>query len=185
MDQLEAEILRLGLVAQPPLVSAEGRILDGHRRITILKKLGVTYIWCIVLPTGLVETFIALNSSSEVFNGLDWAEAISKGINPALIPGKAGERAQKLNEIGGDDIFHILRDNSLGVNIYENTKRIAVRVGLSDNDGIKRTLMWMIEYNGQKRAREALSTEGTDVLRLAIERHKPLLRRDGEWVLGG
>lgn len=36
---LREAILRLGFVAYPPLVSAEGRILDGHRRIAVLRPL--------------------------------------------------------------------------------------------------------------------------------------------------
>jgi len=182
---LRTSILALGFVAYPPIVSADGRILDGHRRIAVLKSLGVSEVWCLVVPTGLIETFVAVNTSFMSFTGRDWAAVFAAGVAPDAVSGKPGKRAASLLAWGGPDIFAELTDNRLGIGIVDVVSEVARATGLTDTDGRRRVLRWLIDFDGQRRAREALASDARAVLRLAIERGLPLKNTAGRYVVVG
>lgn len=184
MQQLRESILQLGFVIYPPVVSADGHILDGHRRVRVMKELGVKECWCLVVPTGIAETFVQVNTSHEKFTGRDWVQGIAMGIPPTMIPGEQGRRAQELDKLAGEEIFQVLMDNKISVAIIRTSDRIAKKIELDDTDGRLRTLKWLIRFDAQKRANDALADEAHDALRTAIMRNLPLMKLDGEWEAG-
>lgn len=182
---LRAAILALGFVAYPPLVSREGRILDGHRRVAIYRELGVREVWCIIVPTGLVETFMAVNTSAAAFNSRDWVLVAQAGVLPEYVPGKQGRRLSKLAQLGGSEVFDDLAANKLGTGIVDVVKEVSRATGLTDESGQRRILQWLIDFGLQRRAREAIALGGRAELQYAIVHMCPLVVRNGAWSVPG
>ncbi len=182
---LKNAILALGFLAYPPLVSKEGRILDGHRRIAVLRSLSVREVWCIVLPTGLAETFVAVNSSFRPFDGRAWFWATVEGLSSSLVPGTQGQRIRRLENIADPELRAILQDNNIGSGVIRVVGEVARGLGLESDEDHTMVLRWLVEHNAQRRANEALRTDGAPVLLEAIIANRPIVRRNGIWQLGG
>ena len=89
---LRAAILALGFVAYPPLVSREGRILDGHRRVAIYREAGVREVWCIIVPTGLVRDIHGCQHVGSRLQQPRLGAGRTSGVLPEYVPGKQGRR---------------------------------------------------------------------------------------------
>jgi hypothetical protein len=124
LNKLTSDITQYNLMGLP-VVTPDGLIVDGHRRIESLKAMGYTHVECIIYDGLLaVELFTNLNEDCKKMAGEDWTfMRINDGER--AIPARLNRKLSQIFEYSGKpDIFEIMLKNHLGPRVYDTARQV-------------------------------------------------------------
>lgn len=170
----------------PILVTVDGRIVDGHRRYSALKKNGETMIPCLFLDQDADpdEIWRSINTSSKPITGAEWTSAYSLGLDIDHIDKNYGRKIAKIEEIGGDEAINEMAMKNLSARVWDQVRRVARYVEREgDEEFLRACLFWIIEKRASFDIRAAIKNEiDPEVLEQAVLKNRKLSSRK-EYVL--
>lgn len=203
--ELRRQIDAVGDIMQPPLVcnvqkDGSADIVDGHRRVTLAKSMGLTHIWCIVVSYNQAEAWIAANGGTRPITGREYAAAAWHGLRIDAIPGKNGKELRGLVGALGMEGLEMVVANGKAPSVWRFAREL-VRVvyGEETPDQIKVAFAWMVRFEMQKRARLVIDdikkheagglSEQAEEMRCVVERAMidgfPIVFARGKWAIVG
>ena len=181
LKNLMQGIKDLGGIVYPLIVSNDNRLIDGHRRLTCAKMLGLKEVPCIVMPLELQRAWIVLNDTQLPIMGGGWTEIVYHGVSIANLPPKHRRALQQIYDLVGDDGIAAMAQKTrpMSPHVLSWAKRICRYIDDSTDEMLGMTLLWLVEHNMQKLARFAMEN-GVPAQSLAklIKANKPIRQWD-------
>lgn len=177
LKNLMQGIKDLGGIVYPLIVSSDNRLIDGHRRLTCAKKLGIKEVPCIVLPLELQRAWIVLNDTQLPIMGGGWTEIVYHGVSIANLPPKQRRALQQIYDLVGDDGIEAMATKArpMSPHVLSWAKRICRYIDDTTDEMLGMTLFWLIKHNMQKPARFAIEAGiAPNVLARSIKSDKPI-----------
>jgi hypothetical protein len=117
LKELERDILETGLV-YPLVIDANGGLIDGHRRFSVLVHNGCTEIPCLILDEDQAERFAAVNGTVRTMRGKDAQEIYAK--DPAALMPRQRNNIRRASEYMGSDLFSeiVSKGDATAVSVY-------------------------------------------------------------------
>lgn len=163
----------------PILLSSDGMVGDGHRRLACAKLLGIEKVP--VIHTGAsVKELIGSNTGGRSFLTTDWDKVQYFGVEASPT---ASKYQAILRKYAGDDALDYVVGARKSSRISEYLRKLLIYIG-KDGDveyGFK-TLRWMVENNMQRVVIDAIKDDTSpDIFIDAINNNRVLSR--GKWRL--
>lgn len=148
LNRLVESIKQRGLV-YPILITEDRNVIDGNRRLTACRIVGMEKIECVISHLDRDEAFTTVNTTAMPIGGKGWLE-IAKG--GGHLPPKEAGQYKELRDLIGSYGVDLLINQNLGLNILTLCKQV---VGL----GIKKRLEEVILLAAQYRLTNKLNAE--------------------------
>lgn len=104
---------RFGLI-YPILITADRDVIDGNRRLTACRALGMKTVECIVSPLERDETFSVVNTTAEKIASRGWLEI---GRGGGKLPAKEAAQFKELHALVGNYGVDLLIQKNIGLSI--------------------------------------------------------------------
>lgn len=157
---------------RPLLISKDGILADGHRRLACARKLGIKEVPVIFTNDALTVVF-GQNHSIEPYRAGDWLQAYAQQLAIDDVPQPYRNKIAKLEAIVGQD--GVLRLAMLGysLGVLDWAKRIARYCDDDSDTFVNKTLWWLVENNMQFDARKAMEIDvDPEIFLQAIEENR-------------
>lgn len=129
---------------QPLLISTEGILGDGHRRLAASLKLGLKRVSIFETDMPLVELY-NLNVSHLSHKPRDWAEAYFRGLTS--VPPRIAVLIGRIEEIVGRDGVRLLVEYGMSPDVYSVARKVATYCGNPSNEFVGKILYWIVEHH--------------------------------------
>lgn len=173
---LEAQIKELGGIIIPLIVSKDMRLIDGHRRLTCAKRLGMKEVPAIITSLGLQAGWAGLNTSAMPINGKQFVNANANGLDDAYLPKSQRRKIQRLRTLAGDN-YEEYAAAGVSTSVLSIVNRIGAYTGDKSDAFLGDVLRWVIKHRMQTPARKAIEANvHPDVLRQAIRQDRPIVQ---------
>jgi hypothetical protein len=166
---LKNSIEALG-VLQPLAVAPSGILIDGHRRLTCAKRLGIEQLPVIVHDVSDQEAGIlykAMNGDTRRMKPYEWLTVYKYGVE---VPGNIGMQIRRLDEALGDGGIDWMIENRVSPSVYNRANNLCALLGSDALLG--KAVRWIIE-NKMQYILEIAFRDGmpTEVFHEAIDRN--------------
>lgn len=174
---LMAAIEKVGRIIVPLIVTEDGHLADGHRRLACAVALGLTHVPVIVVPGLTLDILWSyLNGGNLPVKTKTWGIAVANGLSLETVPDKEQRTISELIMIAGRRQFERLMENNSPY-ILRPAKALAQYTGDESNKWIKTILSWMADQGQQRPAIDAMRDEcPPEVLISAIKENRPIRR---------
>ena len=173
MTPLMKSLKEIGII-QPITITADGTILDGHRRATAAKKLKWKTISAIVIAgVEANKVYRDVNSTSAKMNGND-----NLGIylrdKSALTPNIV-KQIGNIESVIGLQSLRELYAKGLSIRVYRIAKKITELCDCETPTQIKKVMKWLVDHGMIGRVMKAIEGgQNPDVILKAVKRNKPI-----------
>ena len=149
----------------PVLITAERELVDGNRRLTACRALGMDSVECIILDMDRDKAFTAINTTPERLGGKGWLEV---GRGGGYLFKKERQQYDELLGLVGAFGIDLLIQKNLGLNILPLCKSVA-NLGMSRGIG---EIILLTAKNGltNKINFELRADKGKEEKRVALEK---------------
>ena len=179
--KLEQGIKEVGGIVVPLIASKDKRLIDGHRRLAVAKKIGLKEVPVIISSLSLQQGWVVANDTSMGVGSRDWVHLHYSGVSLEYIPRSHALKIAQVKELIGEEGFMRLAEAGMATSALD-VSRMAVRyiTGKSGRDAIdnrllSKTLVWIIQHNQQAATRAAITSQiSPRVLQWAIENDEPI-----------
>ena len=176
LNQLKNSIQKVGL-QYPPLVLAKPnnryQIIDGHRRVAVMRDLGWELIPVIVTEGNSDELFAAVSGNVAKMKSFEWAAVHLAG--GAVPSGPIKVCITKLEQTMGREFLEQLTKKRTSPGIWNVANRVIRYLSLDEAER-KRVLAWLAEIGTQNVA--AYMTGGNqpaELMRAFKEKREPMV----------
>lgn len=178
LRKLQEAIERSGML-MPVLATKNMDVIDGHRRIEVMKRLGHTSVPVIFSGNGhdSQELWHDVNTSAYNISGAQWTEAYTLGLTMENIDRRYHGYLETALRIGGEELVKEMADARVSPARVGQAKQVARYVGMEDDDTfLLMTLRWITRHTMSQVLRKATDQHLIDpsVLKQAILSDKPL-----------
>ncbi len=181
LEELEARVRELDGIYQPLLISKDMRLIDGHRRLEVAKRLKYKEVPCLITSLGLQAGWAGMNVSSMPIKGRQYVYAVAHGLDEAYLPQDQRRKVKRLRELTGERFIEIA-DAGLSTTVLDIVYRIGAITGDKSDEWMRRVLFWVVRHKMQNPARKAIEQAikidaiptVSDILRRAVNRNVPL-----------
>jgi ParB/RepB/Spo0J family partition protein len=160
---------------EPILVDKNGVIIDGHRRWTAAKQVGLTEVPVIIVDDDADRIWAILNGTRMDLSGQQVLQAVSRGLKSR--PAKYASMINRLTDLVGEDVVKQLGRRGVSPFVVNQAMRIA-RYCLLDQDKefLQKTVLWLTSYARMNTITTRAIRESVDskVIEKAIRGDKPL-----------
>ena len=162
LKELEKDILENGIV-YPIVIDADGGLIDGHRRFSVLVKHGAKEVPCLILQADQAERFAAINGTVRRMSGLDAQETYLSDPS-ALMPQQRKNMKRAEDYIGREYFAEIVNGRKASVTSVANEARRVqsyVHNNLPTFSDPYSTEDWAraVQAFGQRKTRDLLSND--------------------------
>ena len=176
---LVTNIRKNGLLT-PIIVASNGTVIDGNRRLTALKILGVKTVPVVMhnsdSPQVFDDLFVACNEDTMPINA---CQELERYLNGAKVKATTLYNIQRVEEVGGKRALRqIVNVGKSPITFSIALGQIRTYTGRTDRDFLRKTLKWMLTVGSAYRLKAAIN-EFIPVPRLmkAIETGTPLVSK--------
>lgn len=162
----------------PIVITEDGRVGDGHRRLACARLLGWETVPAVVWKGKTAEQIWSmLNAHQMSMSKAQWLEAVVCGmsVNQPEIPRQlANDIRELLSLLDADTVWRLVEDGR-SPDILATAKYINRKLdwGADDKGRLVKTIMWLIDFNASNKARNIISgAYDMSVLAEAIETHR-------------
>jgi hypothetical protein len=149
---LKASIARRGIV-MPLLITEDGRVVDGHRRLACARELGIADVPVVVCEDD-GELYGELNDSTRRMTSREWLAAYMRGQAPA---GFSKRMIEGLEELGGKALLEQIASAGLSPSLLKEAQMVAKYIGCrEDADVLRQVVRWMVEGHRQQMGHNAV-----------------------------
>lgn len=175
LTKLMGEIKRAGGVLVPLIVSEDGTLADGHRRLACARELGLKVVPVLRYPVPASQLFTILNSGILATKPKTWMEAVYQGFPLSDVPEAERRDISDLRRIAGKKTFDELARNGRSTWILTLARSVGDYVGRTDDKYIGRTIRWLERQGQQFATRRAMAEKcPPEVLTGAIDGNRPI-----------
>lgn len=169
---LAASIERVGLL-NPILVTKNGEVIDGHRRIAAYEKLGREEIEVNVAVGNLAEMYAEVNGQSKAINGHQSLQIFLK--NPEAVGARTRTTMEECEAAVGRMLMRRMANEGYSMGTWFVAKKVAKMADQEDPAVAAKLVKWMMHYGCQGDVRKALQT-GTPpgIIIAAANKNKPI-----------
>lgn len=160
MKQIMKSMERDGFwVGEPIVLSSDGYVADGHRRLVASKLVGITQVPCIRDGRTLEEIWSTQGTGKKPLGSPDLLGAVCAGLPTESLPDTdAGRAVKRLVQEFGMDMAHYLYDNYRGVSVVEWSKMLTNYLRWSQHR-TEDVIKWMVKTKSTVRdVRVAMET---------------------------
>lgn len=176
---LLASIRQHGIL-NPLLVSPDGLVIDGHRRLACAIDLGVADVPCVVISTNAQLAWSQAVFTQQGISGRQIIETTAQGLSTTYLPATVAKEVIDLQETAGPMLFKEMAEAGVSVGVRTALNKVCAYTGDSSPEWRSRVLRWLVRHKMQLESRKAiesdpLNEDGTrERLRAAINRDDPL-----------
>lgn len=172
LSNLSRSIEEVGLL-YPILVTEKMEIVDGHRRLAVLREMGATEVRVIPVKGDQATLFAEVNSTGHSITGNDAIQIYM--VNPAALTQHMRTRIESCETIIGRPLLERMAKEGMSLTSWYLANKIHDAAEMEDEALLKDTMKWMLRYRCYRLAKRALS-EGVEPGKIiaAIRRNKPL-----------
>lgn len=165
------------LNTEPIKITRDNYIADGHRRWTVAKKLGITYIPALVTHLNLDEAWATSQEATRPVSTKEVMEAQLRGLK-APLRNSVGKNLTYYTNKYGEDIIRYVYEHGKSIPLIQVAERVYRYVGWNE-DSISLVLRWIIE-NKMSNLVQLIIAQGVlkDALREKIENNEPIKFED-------
>jgi hypothetical protein len=177
IKKLQRAIERAGEIIVPIVITTDNFIADGHRRVTIAKKLEMPYVKAIRKEWTLADLWANLNCGVLSPTRVTWMQAVAEGMPIEYVEDlEAKRQIEILIRVVGDRMFQELAQKGRSPWIGQNAIHTANYCGEGNNDEFcRKTIIWFETHGTQNAARDAITAQcPPDVLLAAINDNRPI-----------
>ncbi len=182
LARLKNSIEKAGKIIVPLVVSSDGYLADGHRRLACAKLLGYDMVPVIISHSPLSDLWSECNCATKSITGKDWLYASTHGMeSDVTMPKNVTRQIEALQSLlTPDELSDISTRRSPG--IISTVREVSVYVNDDTHEFQRKLLLWLDKF-GQDIVRAAIKYAEVDpeVIRLVIEQDRPLRR---SWKIG-
>jgi hypothetical protein len=130
---------------RPILTDRNGMIIDGHRRWTAAKALGIFEIPAIVVDADADKLWSEVNGQTMAISGAQVVQAVAGGLQ--TIPDKFDKNMTRLVEIMGNEGVQLLAANNMGPNVVAFAERVGRYCKMTeDREFLQKTIRWLVTH---------------------------------------
>lgn len=157
----------------PLLISSDGYIADGHRRVAAAKELGIEEVPIISTPFSADELWSAFNGTRLDITATDVLIAASLGLT--ILPTKQARSVTLLKETVGEAGMKKLAEMRISPSIRSRAKRVCNLCGRTEPEFLAKTIFWLVD-NKMSLVTHYLNESNMDAKTVikAIESNKPI-----------
>lgn len=159
----------------PILVDQGGTIIDGHRRWTCAKLLGIDDVPVTVVDDDADRVWATFNGTHMNLSGAQAMQAVASGLHTR--PPKYADKLAKLESIVGPDGIRELGQRGISPFVVDKALFIARNTGLSDDQAfVKKTIFWLCDHRLMSTVAVRAIKSGVNprLIELAIRENRPL-----------
>lgn len=152
INRLRDSIERRGIIV-PLVVTADGHVVDGHRRLACAKALGLANVPVIVVDDD-ASIYAEMNETTRRYTPAQWLLAYSRG---AAVPERIRVKIEKLAEIVGRDGILDLAERRVSPAIYDLAMYAARYCEDTTPEFIRTVIAWLLGHRSSFAVRRAIS----------------------------
>lgn len=156
----------------PLIVNKDFMLVDGHRRLTCAKALGITSVPVVISYGSVEEDYSSVNITQKAMSDKDlmWIYVNGGPLSPRI-----KSKIKKIEEVMGEDGPTELLLNGCGPGIYAMATRVARYCGDNSPEFTAKSLRWLMEHKAQFSVRRIIDS-GTppNIIVSAIEENRAL-----------
>lgn len=162
------------------LVSLDGLVIDGHRRLSCAIDLGMTEVLVDIISSNAQETWVECVTNQQGFNGRQVIQATAQGLNAIYLPKDLATAVVDLQELAGEDLYAEMAKSGISPHVRNAVAKVCRYTGDNSPEWRSMVLRWIVRHNMQKKIRDAIESDplgeegGRERMRSAINRDAPL-----------
>ena len=180
---LTEAIKELGGIVYPLIVSADNRLIDGHRRLAAAKRLGMKEVPVIVLPLELQRAWILLNETQWKNTGRAYTEIVYNGVSIENLPPATRRLFEDISRLIGDEGIAEMatKQPPMAPHVLSIARSVGRYLGDQTDAAMSAILLWLIRCDMQNMVRWAMNSHiPVNELWKAIRSNRPLSYRAEE-----
>lgn len=148
MKRLQKSIEEIGLI-YPIAITADNRVIDGHRRLQAVKNLGWEQVECIIVNTDNPEhVFAEVNATGQRLNGNHTLRVFLK--QPAAVTERVRNQMERMKGLVGGEILRKIANENLSVRVISQAQRILKYTDTDSVPLLRKTVGWLINHRNSK-----------------------------------
>lgn len=173
MDKLAASIKRIGQI-QPITIDGKNNVIDGHRRVTALKKCKQKLVWAIINDTTDNKVvYQEVNANSAKMSGNDNLGIWLKDRD-AVTP-RTDKQLANVEETVGREMLQLIYKSGMSISVYRLATHIVKSVGMDDSKLLKLIIMWLVKHGMVGRVKKSLEAgENPNTIIRAVRADRPI-----------
>jgi len=177
---LRESIRQYGII-EPLIVSPDGLVINGHRRLACALDLGLTEVLCVVTNRNAQQSWTESIVNQQGINGRQIIQATAQGLDPVYLPKPIADTVIDLQELAGPEFYsEMAMGGDVSTYVRKAVNDVCRYTGDESYEWRARVLRWVVKHKMQKKAREAIESDplneegGSERMRAAINRDAPL-----------
>jgi len=176
---LRESIRQYGII-EPLIVSPDGLVINGHRRLACAVDLGFTEALCVITNRNAQQSWTESIINQQGINGRQIIQATAQGLDPVYLPKSIADAVIDLQELAGPDLYSEMAMEGVSTYVRKAINDACRYTGDDSHEWRARVLRWMVRHKMQLSVRKAIENDplneegGSERMRSAINRDMPL-----------
>jgi hypothetical protein len=172
LGNLSRSIEEVGLL-YPILITEKNEIVDGHRRLAVLREMGATDVKVLPVVGDQAKLFAEVNSTGHSISGNDAIQIYM--VQPEALTQHMRTRISQCETIVGRAILARMAKEGMSLTSWYMAMKIHDEADMDDEELLRDTMKWLLRYRCYRQTKQALA-QGTEPSRIiaAIRHGKPL-----------
>lgn len=177
---LRESIRQYGII-EPLIVSPDGLVINGHRRLSCALDLGINEVLCVVTNRNAQQSWTESIVNQQGINGRQIIQATAQGLDPVYLPKSIAETVIELQELAGPDLYSEMAvSGEVSTYVRKSVNDVCRYTGDDSHEWRVRVLRWMVKHKMQLAVRKAIENDplneegGAERMRSAVNRDTPL-----------
>ena len=176
---LRESIRQYGII-EPLIVSPDGLVINGHRRLACAVDLGIVEVLCVITNRNAQQSWTESIVNQQGINGRQIIQATAQGLDPVYLPKPIANTVIDLRELAGADLYNEMAEIGISTGVRNAVNAACRYTGEDSQEWRARVLRWMVRHKMQLAVRKAIESDplneegGSERMRSAINRDMPL-----------
>jgi hypothetical protein len=175
LEALEEEVKKAGRILVPLALTSSGRLADGHRRLAVAIRLGMTEVPCIYYETGdAKKLWASLNTGTKAVSSRTWVEAFGKGLDIKYFPPRQRAQMIGLQHILKPDEFAEFVSKKRSPGLLQSAYNIAHKCNDTSDSFVREIILWTMQYEQMNLLNHAIrdGMDIDDIITIILERKR-------------
>lgn len=176
---LRESIRQYGII-EPLIVSPDGLVINGHRRLACAIDLGLSEVLCVVTNRNAQQSWTESVVNQQGINGRQIIQATAQGLDPVYLPQSIADAVLDLQDLAGPELYEEMAETGVSTYVRKAVNDACRYTGDDSHDWRARVLRWIVRHKMQLTVRKAIESDplneegGRERMRSAINRDVPL-----------
>lgn len=172
---LRESIRQYGII-EPLIISPDGLVINGHRRLACAIDLGLTEVLCVVTNRNAQQSWTESIVNQQGINGRQIIQATAQGLDPVYLPKPIADAVIDLQELAGPDLYGEMAMEGVSTYVRKTVNDACRYTGDDSHEWRVRVLRWTVKHKMQLAVRKAIENDplneegGSERMRSAINR---------------